>query len=133
MFKKNNEKKKLINCNESIIANDVEIEGTIKCSKVFVICGKVTGEINSTYGIKIEFGGEVIGNICAKEVIIKGKMVGDIECHSLLIAKGGCLKGTVKSKVFIVEPQGDFEGISHMTYEINDNAKVQIKQINSSS
>ncbi|MFV0482224.1 MAG: polymer-forming cytoskeletal protein [Campylobacteraceae bacterium] len=118
MFKKKedneNRYKRLSRVEQSFITGDIVIEGKIHSEKPFVICGKFFGEITSTSRIEIEVGAEVQGTIRAKEVIVRGVLIGDVECYSLQVLSGATFRGKTRTCILFVEPKAEFEASSQM-------------------
>ena len=95
----------------TIIGEDVEIEGTIRTTGLIRIDGTLKGEGRCKGPVIIGESGRIQGNITAENVLVAGmvtgnlyvnerleitetgKIFGDIAAKSLIISEGGILKG----------------------------------------
>lgn len=79
---------------ESMIAPDMEIMGNISSSSNLTISGCVIG--NVVCGGSVEVGGEVDGDISAKEIEIWGKVSGNVTvAGKVTISNGAHVKGDI--------------------------------------
>ncbi len=112
--KKSNNNETLKNI-DTLISSSVEIDGDVKSEKTLRLDCYIKGDITGS-GIVIGETGKIFGNIICEDIIISGKVegnincsgkfqitntgeqVGDIEVGSLVIDDGGVLRGICKMK-----------------------------------
>ncbi len=100
---------------DTLISNSLEISGDIKSEKTLRLDCFVKGDITGK-GIIIGETGKIFGNIICEDIIISGKVegnincsgklqitntgeqIGDIEVYSIVIEDGGVLLGVCKMK-----------------------------------
>jgi len=106
---------------DSLIGRGTEVEGALACQANVRIEGKFSGVIESSACVTVGEHAEARSDISAREVIIAGKVYGDVQAEgrltitstgqmfgnvlaasSLVIAEGGILNGSSK-----MEPKQD--------------------------
>ena len=92
------------------IAAGTHIEGTLKMQDELHLYGTMEGGILSCETVTIEHGARFNGTISAPTLLIRGTFHGEVDCDLVKIMAGGCLYGTIKSFMLIIEPKGQFEG-----------------------
>lgn len=81
---------------ESVITEDLTIEGKIEGSGNVRIAGKFKGEVNVQGSLVIEKGASVIANVRAESITIAGQLEGNIEGASRVeLLETGVLNGDV--------------------------------------
>jgi len=98
----------------TLIATDTIVEGTIAGSDNLVVCGRVTGDCDVPNSVTVAQGGHWKGRIKANNVILAGKVEGDVLAAqqievsstanvagtltggSIAIAEGAILEGDIK-------------------------------------
>ena len=93
------------------IAAGTHIEGTLKMRDELHLYGTMEGTILSCETVTIEHDALFHGTISAPTLLIRGTLHGEVDCDLVKIMAGGCLHGTIKSFMLIIEPKGQFEGI----------------------
>ncbi|MGO9124115.1 MAG: bactofilin family protein [Terriglobales bacterium] len=90
---------------QATIGRSVVIKGEITGAEPLYIDGQVEGTITlADHRVTIGRNGSVTANINAKEVVIMGKVTGDIECSDRLEIRGeGTLAGDVVTRRISVE------------------------------
>ncbi|MBX2857922.1 MAG: polymer-forming cytoskeletal protein [Cellvibrionaceae bacterium] len=118
----------------------LEIEGNIKFGGVLDIQGKVTGSIcaedDADATIRIQEHGEVFGEVSAPEVIINGKVHGDVFSSKLLqLASQAVVNGNVNYKVIEMVKGAEVNGnLVHIEdAEVKDFKKAQSEQQSANS
>lgn len=93
---------------KTIIADDVEINGSIKCSGSIKLAGKVNGDVTTAGDVAVEKGAAIKGNVIAASVVVHGMVKGNITAKERIELKGAArVSGDVKAKRMVVE-----EGVS---------------------
>ena len=88
---------------ETIIANDLAIEGKIEGAGHVRIAGRFKGDVQVDGNLTIEPGAHVTGQVYAKTVIIGGELHGNINGASRVeLLESGVLAGDVKSGTLTV-------------------------------
>ena len=93
----------------NVLANGIEIKGSIKFTNDMVIDGKVEGEIISEKG-KVTIGENAVvqGDVKAGEVKLFGKVKGTITSERCELKTNSRLDGDIKTKMLSMD-----EGASH--------------------
>jgi cytoskeletal protein CcmA (bactofilin family) len=93
---------------KTIIADDVEINGSIKCSGSIKMAGKINGDVTTAGDVSVEKGAAVKGNVIAASVVVHGMVKGNITAKERIELKGAArVSGDIKAKRLVVE-----EGVS---------------------
>ena len=110
------------------ILNGVEIRGTIRFSKELTFDGTLHGDISSHGGtLIVGSSGKIHGNVQSNNVIVKGKVDGNITAENRCELQGGAeLVGDLKTARLVLEAGALFVGKS----EVNP-SKVAVSAPNS--
>lgn len=93
---------------KTIITEDVEISGSIKCTGGIRLGGKVSGDIQTAGDVLVEKTSAVKGNVTGNSVVVMGLVKGNIAARERLELKGAArVAGDIKAKRLVVE-----EGVS---------------------
>ena len=103
---------------ETVIAKDVRIKGDLNASGSITIEGEIEGLTKTTQKIYIGESAVIRGNVSAKEAVIKGKVIGDIETDRLELIATANIVGNINAKILRMEA-GTF---------LNGNLKVGTSQ-----
>lgn len=97
---------------QATIGRSLFIKGEISGSESLFIDGKVEGSINLTdHRVTVGRNGNVAANISAKEVVIMGKVHGNVECSDRLdLRSEGSLTGDVSTHRISVEDGAVLKG-----------------------
>lgn len=88
----------------NVLAQGIEITGSIKFSNDMIIDGKVDGEIHSEKGkVTIGENAQIKGDVKAGEVKMYGKVEGTIESDRCELKPKSELKGDIKTKSLSME------------------------------
>lgn len=102
------------------LTNGSKIVGKIVADSDFRIDGEVEGEIICSGKVVIGPNGLLKGSISCQNAEIIGSVIGDIVvADSLTLRSTASIKGDVKTKVLVVEPNAVFNG----TCSMRDNLK----------
>lgn len=132
MFNKSNSKEKskiLTNLAiDTVIADGITLKGDIIGKGAIRIDGKVEGNVELDKGVILGEKAEVVGTIKSSEVVIYGKLIGDLTCKELHIKSSGRIDGNILVQTFSVEMGGKYNGNLKMnSNEISLNEKVEKK------
>lgn len=95
----------------NVLAQGIEITGSIKFSNDMIIDGKIDGEITSDKGkVTIGENAHITGDVKAGEVKLYGKVEGTITSERCELKQKSLLKGDVKSKTFSMEEGASMTG-----------------------
>lgn len=133
MFKNSTPKEKSKNLTnlpiETVIAEGITIQGDILGEGAIRIDGKVEGNVQLSKGVILGEKAEIIGSVKSSEVIVFGKLNGNLECKDLYIKSTGKIDGNILVNAFAVDMGGKYNGNLKMTQnEIKLNEKVEIKR-----
>lgn len=134
MFQKSTPKEKNKNLNnlpiETVISDGITIKGDIIGNGAIRIDGKVEGNVELNKGVVLGEKAEIIGKVKSNEVVVYGKLIGDLECKELYIKSTGKIDGNILAHAFSVDMGGKYNGNLKMTTnEINLNEKIDKKKI----
>jgi cytoskeletal protein CcmA (bactofilin family) len=100
----------------TIIADDVEINGSIKCSGSIKLAGKVNGDVTTTGDVSVEKGAAIKGNVVAGSVVVLGMIKGNISAKERIELKGTArVSGDIKARRLVVEEGVSLVGKSEIT------------------
>lgn len=107
-----------INLNDNIethIGSTASLSGVLKAEGTIRIDGVFEGEIETAANVIIGRTGKVKANIRARNVLVAGRVMGDVFAHERLeILPSGGVRGDVEAAVFHLEEGGIFQGQSRM-------------------
>ena len=95
----------------NVISEKTCIRGEIVLNGVLRIEGQVEGVIFNEGTVYISKSGQVVADIHAKEIIIGGKLIGNVYAHhSVKLLRSAKLVGNVYTKTISAEAGSIFEG-----------------------
>lgn len=101
---------------KTIIADDVEIVGSIKCESDIQIAGKLNGDLTCTGSAVISETAVVKGNISANSTSVLGQVMGNITSRDRIELKSTArLTGDIKARRLTVEDGVTFVGKAEVT------------------
>ena len=101
---------------KSIIGEDIEIAGSIKCASNIHIDGKLNGDLTCTGNAVIGASASVKGNISVESISIMGQVNGNITARDRIEMKATTrLKGDIRAKRLTVEDGVTFVGKAEVT------------------
>jgi cytoskeletal protein CcmA (bactofilin family) len=104
----------------TIVSADMVINGTLASTGDVQIDGRVEGDVRSA-GLVIGDKAEVLGEIHADDVTIRGKVVGRIRARKVTLAATSHVEGDILHEAFSVETGAFFEGnCRHSTNPLGD-------------
>lgn len=96
---------------DTVLADDITFDGTIRFSQPFMIKGCVTGTIDATSDLVIDTDAVVKAQIKARRVLVKGKVEGDISADEIVfITSRGKVEGDITAAQVVLEPGSRFSG-----------------------
>jgi len=93
----------------SIICSDMHINGSIKTEGAIQIDGKVEGDITAG-DITVGSTGEIIGEVKAETLRVKGKVKGSIRAKKVELETGAVVEGDIIHAALVIQPDALFEG-----------------------
>lgn len=103
------------NTTDTLIGEGSVFEGNIKSEATIRVEGQITGDITCSGDVIISEKGVVRSDIIARNVVIAGKVYGDITAkEKISIVASGQLYGNLHTQSFTIEEGGVFEGTSKM-------------------
>jgi cytoskeletal protein CcmA (bactofilin family) len=100
----------------TFIDEGAEFEGTLRLTGTFRIDAEFRGQIESDGTVIVGEGAGIQAHLKAREVIVAGAVVGDVEASRLLVLRSGArLHGQVDTPCLEVERGAVFNGSTRMT------------------
>lgn len=93
----------------SIICSDMTITGSIFAEGAMQIDGKVDGDITVT-DLVIGSTGEIVGEIKAETLRVKGQVKGSIRAKRVELETGATVVGDIIHGALVIQPDASFEG-----------------------
>ncbi|MCY3986256.1 MAG: polymer-forming cytoskeletal protein [Candidatus Dadabacteria bacterium] len=91
---------------ETVLGEGTVFEGTVSCEGSIKIEGVLNADIEAGNSVVVGPNGRVTGKICATEVVIFGKVTGNIDAGTLEIKNTGEIKGEILVERLITESGG---------------------------
>jgi len=111
---------------DTLLGENTIIEGTIRSQASMRIEGRVVGEVRCDGDLTVGEKANVESHITARNVIIAGKVKGDVTASGkLAITSTGQLIGNVSAASLTIEEGAVFSGTSMMSTAANEPAKKQ--------
>jgi cytoskeletal protein CcmA (bactofilin family) len=103
---------------ENVLGRTSLIRGDLSADGAFRIDGWVEGSVESRSAVVIGESGAVRGNVTGTEIVVAGKIFGNVVCSGHLeILATGKVEGDIDAKSMRLETGGLFRGTSHMKSE----------------
>jgi cytoskeletal protein CcmA (bactofilin family) len=93
----------------SIISEGFEFVGTITSEGALNISGSVKGKINAR-SVLVDVEGQVEGELNADSLMIKGKVVGDVQCQDLNVGPRAFVDGSISYQNIHIQRGGKIAG-----------------------
>lgn len=104
-----------MNTSKNVLANDVEIKGSIKFSHDLIIDGKIEGEVSSDGALTVGENALIKGEIKTRSVVLFGKVEGNITVQERCELKSNAtLVGDVAAGTLAIEEGATFLGRSQV-------------------
>jgi len=115
---------------DTLIGKRAVITGDITGKGNFKIDGKITGDITIKGDLVTGDKSSVTGNIIAKNIIIAGEVIGDVEASGQLTIKAtGSISGDQKCGSLIVEEGSSVVGKCEISGKIEDDMEDDIPEL----
>ena len=100
---------------KTVIADDVEVTGSIKCSSNIQLDGKLNGDLNCSGNVVVGNSAVIKGNISADSTTVMGQINGNITAKDRIELKSSArLTGDIRAKRLSVEDGVTFVGKSEV-------------------
>jgi cytoskeletal protein CcmA (bactofilin family) len=100
---------------ENLVGKSCTVRGDLTAEGAFRVDGTVEGSMESKAAVVIGESGAVIGNVRATDVVVAGKVHGNVACSGHLeIMRTGVIEGDIEAKSLRIEIGGVFSGTSRM-------------------
>jgi cytoskeletal protein CcmA (bactofilin family) len=93
------------------IGSGTSIVGNITCDGPAQFYGHIEGEVRGS-DLLIGEGAEVVGNVIAQEVTVRGRIKGTIRAVRVKLQSGGAVEGDIFHRSLSIEDTALFEGSS---------------------
>jgi cytoskeletal protein CcmA (bactofilin family) len=105
----------------TFIASGACFEGTLSLRGDFTIDTEFQGEIETDGTITVGPEGAVVGNLRAREVVIRGAVVGNVTASRQLIVEASAkLHGDIETACLEIQKHAFFRGTTQMTQPLAD-------------
>jgi len=99
----------------TIIGHDASLEGHLKVNAGVRNDGRINGEVYSSDIVTVGVEGVVEGNINAKDIVIGGKVIGQLMAEERVVLESkSVLEGNLKTGRLLIEEGAVFNGNSNM-------------------
>jgi cytoskeletal protein CcmA (bactofilin family) len=100
---------------KTVLAEDVEITGNIKCAGGIRMAGKLTGDLACAGDVLVEKTSTIKGNLTTNSVVVLGVVRGNVTAKDRIELKANArVAGDLKAKRLIVEDGVSFVGKSEI-------------------
>ena len=101
---------------KTIIADDVEIVGSIKCASNIQVDGKLNGDLNCSGDALLGTSCAIKGNVNVKSTVVNGQVNGNISAKDKIDLKASArITGDIRAKRLTVEDGVSFIGKAEIT------------------
>lgn len=105
----------------TFVASGARFEGTLTLRGDFAIDTEFQGEIETDGTITVGPEGSVVGNLCAREVVIRGAVVGNVTAiRQLIVEADAKLHGDIETACLEIQKHAFFRGTTRMTQPLAD-------------
>lgn len=107
---------------ETIIGNSVNLEGDFSSQGNISINGKVCGKISTGKDMNIEEAADVKADLVAKNIVVAGKVEGNVKADRLEIKENGKVLGDVNINAISIAEGACFLGNCSMNGEAGEDS-----------
>lgn len=102
----------------NLIATGTVFEGKLRTPGSIRIDGRIVGEITATQNVSIGSGGDIDGNVSAKNVTIGGKIKGTVVAQEKLVFESkAVVRGDIHAAKLVIDEGALFDGKCVMSPE----------------
>ncbi len=101
----------------TFVAEGAVVDGSLKAPGVARLDGHITGDVSIAEGLILGDKGIINGNVTTKDMVVHGRINGDINVHSLEIKSTGQINGEIKTGSLLVETGAVYNGTLSMYQE----------------
>jgi len=94
----------------TLISEGCVIDGNLKAPAFARIDGQITGDVTIDEGLIVGEKASVSGNVITKELVVYGKIVGNVQATSLEIRATGHITGDIRTQTLGVEQGAVYDG-----------------------
>jgi cytoskeletal protein CcmA (bactofilin family) len=95
----------------NLIGAGTVIEGKLRSSGNLRIDGKIIGEVTATQNIAVGAGGDVDGNVSARNVTIGGKIKGTVVAQEKIVFESkAVVRGDIRAAKLVIDEGAMFDG-----------------------
>lgn len=106
---------------ENIVGPSCLVRGDLFAEGAFRIDGTVIGSVETKASVVIGESGSVTGNVKGADVVVAGRVQGNVTCSGHLEIVGeGSIEGDIDVKSLRIETGGRFAGTSRMNGKANE-------------
>jgi len=106
---------------ESVVGLSCVVKGDLCGEGAFRVDGTIQGSVESKAAVVVAESGAVTGNVRAVDVLVAGKIHGNVSCSGHLdILSTGMIEGDIEAKSLRIETGGSFSGRSNMGHKTLD-------------
>ena len=114
----------MMSSSKNVLANDVEIKGSIKFSHDLIIDGKIDGEVQSDGSLTVGENAHIKGEVKTRTVTIFGKIEGNVTVQERCELKSNAIMvGDIAAGTLAIEEGATFMGQS-LVGKRSDTAKA---------
>ncbi|MCW2457042.1 UNVERIFIED_ORG: cytoskeletal protein CcmA (bactofilin family) [Rahnella aquatilis] len=99
---------------DTFISPEAHLSGNLEGQGNIVIEGRLEGNIRSSHQVRVESGGQVVGDIHAQHIVINGRVEGRFFAGAITLQPEGHVQGDIITDVLIIEKGGVFIGQSQL-------------------
>lgn len=92
------------------LSKEMVITGAIKAEAPGQIAGIINGEVVVNNKLVVLREGIILGDVAAEELMVYGRIDGDVKCTNLIIQSGALIKGDITTLTIHIEKDAIIEG-----------------------
>jgi len=96
----------------SIITHDVVIDGHLYSGGELQVDGEINGDVRA-HGVVVDVNGIVHGEVAGEEVIVRGRVIGNIHGLHVHIMAGAHVEGDIFNETIAIENGAFIDGAIH--------------------
>ncbi len=95
----------------TVLAEDIEFEGTVEFTEPLLVKGKLSGELRSASELFIAPAARLDANVAASRISVKGQINGDlIASERIELFAGATIRGNITTPDLIIQSGGILQG-----------------------